>query len=360
MRKSSSRSGKPSARAGRKPNATPRAAARRDTARRESDAIDAVTLEKSLLLRGTPPALTRELLAGCRRRDLDDGEPLLTQAQPNSTLYLLLRGQLHVLLGQSRDTAVPILPGECVGEMSVIDGSRVSAPVIAAEPSALLAVDVDRFWWLTERYPVIARNLLAVMAQRVRLTNSALTMRIRAHEREERLARVDTLTSAYNRRWLAENLPHYLERAQSAGTVLVVGIFDIDHFKNYNDSWGHVAGDDALRCISHAVREHIRPPDQLCRYGGEEFCLLLPDTSLAHAPKLAERVLETISTLTITAANGEICPPVTASLGFAASEPGDTSDSLLRRADRALYQAKHKGRNCFVLDASDAGAKAPA
>lgn len=319
-------------------------------ARHVLDALATATLEKSLLLRGTPPALARELLAGCLHRELDSGESLLTLAQTNATLYLLLRGQMHVLLGERRDTVVPILPGECVGEMSVVDGSRVSAPVVAAEPSALLAIDVDRFWWLTERHPVIARNLLAIMAQRVRMTNSALTMRIRAHEREEMLARLDTLTQAYNRRWLEENLQHYLERAQSAGSVLVVGLFDIDRFKNYNDSWGHVAGDEALRCIARAVREHIRPPDQLCRYGGEEFCLLLPDTSLAHTPKLAERVLETIGTLPIKSNSGESWPSVTASLGFAASQPDDTPETLLRRADRALYRAKNEGRNRYVLD----------
>jgi diguanylate cyclase (GGDEF)-like protein len=351
MSKSSSRSRKytPRARNG-GGNTLPASAASRQPVRRKEDDQAVSTLTGSLLFRGTPPALARELLAGCLRRDLDGGEPLLALEQANATLYLLLRGQLHVLLGESRDTAVPVLPGECVGEMSIIDGSRVSAPVIAAEPSTLLAIDVDRFWWITERYPMIARNLLAIMAQRVRMTNAALTMRIRAHEREEMLARVDTLTSAYNRRWLEENLPHYLERAQSTGTVLVVGLFDIDYFKKYNDSWGHVAGDDALRAISRAVREHIRPPDQLCRYGGEEFCLLLPDTPLAHAPILGKRVLETISKLPIKANTGETWPSVTASLGFAASEADDTPDSLLRRADRALYRAKNDGRNRFVLD----------
>jgi diguanylate cyclase (GGDEF)-like protein len=324
--------------------------ASRQPTRRRADKVAAAMLSQSLLFRGAPPALIRELLSGCLRRELDAGESLLTLAQDNATVYVLLRGQLHVLLGESRDTAVPILPGECVGEMSVIDGSRVSAPVIAAESSTLLEVDVARFWWVTERYPVVARNLLAIMAQRVRLTSSALTMRIRAHEREELLARLDTLTQAYNRRWLEENLPHYLERAQNTGSVLVVGLFDLDHFKKYNDTWGHVAGDEALRQISRAVREHIRPPDQLCRYGGEEFCLLLPDTPLAHTPKLAERVLSTIGALTIRSSTGEIWPAVTASLGLAASHTDDTPESLLRRADRALYKAKNDGRNRFALD----------
>jgi diguanylate cyclase (GGDEF)-like protein len=319
---------------------------------RKANAALAEMLHKSLLLRGTPIELAHELLEGCLRREVDGGEPLLELAQTNANIFLLLSGQMHVLLGESRDTVIPILPGECVGEMSVVDGNRVSAPVVAAEPSSLITIDIDRFWWITERYPVIARNLLAVMAQRVRMTNSALTMRVRAHEREEMLARVDTLTSAYNRRWLEENLPHYLERAQSTGSTLVVGLFDIDHFKKYNDSWGHIAGDDALRAISRAVREDIRPPDQLCRYGGEEFCLLLPDTPLDNAPVLAERVLKKISTLVIKSNAGEKWPSVTASLGFAASAANDTPDTLLRRADRALYRAKNEGRNRFALDES--------
>jgi len=319
---------------------------------RRAAAPGATTLAGSQLLRGTPPALRHELLAGCLQRELAPGEPLLTPAQSNATLYLLLRGQMHVLLGESRETAVPILPGECVGEMSIIDGSRVSAPVVAAEPSTLLAIDVDRFWWLTERHPVIARNLLAIMAQRVRMTNTALTIRIRAHEREELLARMDTLTAAYNRRWLDENLPHYLERARSADSALVLGLFDLDNFKQYNDTWGHIAGDDALRAVARSVREQIRPPDQLCRYGGEEFCLLLPDTAPTHTPKLAERLLETIGRVPIRSSEGVLWPSVTASLGFAVSRADDTPESLLRRADRALYQAKHEGRNRFVLDST--------
>jgi diguanylate cyclase (GGDEF)-like protein len=346
MRKTSPRVRKPVVRNDRRTKSAARS--------RAADRSVAATLTKSQLLRGTPPVLTRELLGACLRRDLDSGEALLTPAQTNATLYVLLRGQMHVLLGESRDTVVPVLPGDCVGEMSIIDGSRVSAPVVATEPSTLLAIDVERFWWLTERYPVIARNLLTIMAQRVRMTNTALTIRIRAHEREELLARLDQLTTVYNRRWLEENLPHYLERAQHAGSALVLGLFDIDNFKSYNDTWGHVAGDTALRAVARAVREHIRPPDQLCRFGGEEFCLVLPDTPLAKVPKLGERLLHTISSLPIRSSSGETTwPAVTVSLGFTASLAEDTPESLVRRADRLLYEAKNGGRNRYALDTSD-------
>lgn len=315
-------------------------------------AIVARALSGSPLLRGTPLAVARELLDACPRRELVDGQLLLLPTQPNTTLYLLLRGRLHVLLGQSQDTIVQMLPGACVGEMSIVDGGHVSAPVMAAEPSTLLAIDARRFRRLVGRYPAIARNLLGIMAQRVRKTNTALRASIRAHEREGQLARLDTLTAAHNRRWLDENLPHYLERAQRGGTELVIGMFDIDHFKKYNDTWGHAAGDAALQAVARAVRERIRSDDRLCRYGGEEFCLFLPGTPLAVVPKLAERLLQAIGAAPVSSGNGEAWPSVTASLGIAMSAPDDTPESLLRRADQALYQAKHDGRNRFVLDSS--------
>jgi len=309
-------------------------------------------LAGSPLLRGTPLAVARELLGACPRRELVDGQLLLLPTQPNTTLFLLLRGRLHVLLGQSQDTIVQMLPGTCVGEMSIIDGGHVSAPVMAAESSTLLAIDARRFRRLVERYPVIARNLLGIMAQRVRKTNTALRASIRAHEREGQLARLDPLTAAHNRRWLDENLPHFLERAQRGGAELVIGMFDIDHFKKYNDTWGHAAGDAALQAVARAVRERIRSDDRLCRYGGEEFCLFLPGTPLTVVPKLAERLLQAIGAAPVRSSNGETWPSVTASLGIAVSTPDDTPEILLRRADRALYRAKHDGRNCFVLDRS--------
>ena len=319
-------------------------------AARKADLSLAKALSAAPLLRGTPPSLVRELLRVCPQRQLADHELLLLPTQPNTTLYLLLRGRLHVLLGEAQDTIVQMLPGACVGEMSVIDGARVSAPVVAAEPSTLLAVDTKRFWRFTERHPALARNLLAIMAQRVRKTNSALQASLRAHEREGQLARLDTLTAAHNRRWLEENLARYLARTPRRGAALVVGMFDIDHFKRYNDTWGHAAGDAALKAVSRAVLERIRTDDRLCRYGGEEFCLLLPNTALEMVPKLAQRLLDAIGAAAIQPGNA--WPAVTVSLGLAAALPDDTPESILRRADQALYRAKREGRNRFVLDAS--------
>jgi len=302
------------------------------------------------LLRGAPLAVARELLAECRRRELVTRELLLLPNQPNSTLYLLLHGKLHVLLGESQDTIVQMLPGTCVGEMSVIDGAGVSAPVLAAEPSTLLAIDTRRFWRMADRYPVIGRNLLSIMAQRVRKTNSALRTSLRAHDQQGQLARIDILTSARNRRWLDENLPQYIDESRDGGPPLMLGLFDIDHFKKYNDTWGHAAGDAALRAVSQAVRDRLRPDDRLCRYGGEEFCVLLSGGTVKAISRLAERLLEAIARTPVQSRGGDPLPSVTASLGLAAARPEDTPESLLHRTDQALYQAKRGGRNRYVLD----------
>jgi len=256
----------------------------------------------------------------------------------------------HVLLGEAQDTIVQMLPGACVGEMSVIDGAGASAPVLAAEPSTLLVIDNRDFWRIAERYPIVGRNLLSIMAQRVRKTNSALRASLRAHDQQGQLARLDILTSAQNRRWLEENLPRLMAPARHGSDPLVVGMLDIDHFKKYNDTWGHAAGDAALRAVAKAVLTVLGPDDWLCRYGGEEFCLLLPGRPAGIAQALGGQLLTAISTAPIQSRGGESLPTVTASLGLVATQPGDTPESLLRRADQALYQAKHEGRNRFVLD----------
>ena len=307
-------------------------------------------LRNAPLLRGTPPEVTASLLASGTRRALHADEQLLAPGELNSTIYLLLEGRLHVRLSAAHETKITVAPGECVGEMSVIDGGKVSAGVFAAQPGEVLAVDVDTLWRLTEHHPIVARNLLSIMTRRVRQVSAALVDEMLAHEKEGLLARLDTLTSVYNRRWLDENLPSHLERARATRSHIVVGLLDIDYFKHYNDNWGHAAGDAALRATAKVIREQIRPLDQIARYGGEEFCLLLPDTRLEHSSTLAQRLLEAVSGNSITGNGGESLPSVTISLGLAESTPADTAESVLRRADDALYSAKHAGRNRFTLN----------
>lgn len=305
---------------------------------------------QSALFRDTASAAIRAALAACPRRRLPAREPLLTPGQPNRTLYLLLTGTLQVLLGNGdAPESMTILPGQCVGEMSVIDGQHVSAPVVAAEDCELLAIDVDLLWTLADRHPLVARNLLAIMAERVRHTSQSLAESQARAETRQRDALGDALTGAFNRRWLDEMLPRHLQRARVSHRPFTLAMLDLDHFKRYNDTWGHAGGDAALRATAGLLRAQLRPSDQVARYGGEEFCLLLPDTGLEPARLVAERLVRASAQNPVSADDGSALPPVTFSLGLAALAGELTAEQLLKAADAALYRAKQAGRNrCAV------------
>jgi diguanylate cyclase (GGDEF)-like protein len=303
-------------------------------------------LRESSLFQGIAPDRLAPLVESSPVRHLEPGELLLSPDVPNQFLYFILSGKLHVLVGDGDTVAsLPIVPGQCVGEMSIIDGGRVSAPVVVDEAVATMAINVDVFWKLTEAHPLIARNLLGILAQRMRNTTEALTVSLQMQQAYERWAFLDPLTTAYNRRWIEHTLPRYLDRVHNEGSAFTLGIFDIDHFKRFNDTHGHPAGDVALRATVHAVQVRLRPTDRLARMGGEEFCLLLPDTPLAGARIAGERLVRAVAEHPIQGLNGEALPSVTVSLGLATASPDMDSATLIAAADAALYRAKSEGRN---------------
>jgi diguanylate cyclase (GGDEF)-like protein len=159
-----------------------------------------------------------------------------------------------------------------------------------------------------------------------------------------RLATTDSLTGLANRRYLFERLEQEVYRAQRYGTVLSLILFDIDHFKRINDSWGHAAGDHVLREIGRETHQLLRKADLAGRYGGEEFVVLLPETDLAEAMSLAHRLNRQISQKVIQFEQGSPVL-VTVSVGVAALAPAESGEKLFQRADQALYRAKEGGRN---------------
>lgn len=160
---------------------------------------------------------------------------------------------------------------------------------------------------------------------------------------------LDALTGVYNRLMLDEKLPLEWRRSRRNSQKLAVIMIDIDFFKRYNDYYGHIAGDDCLRKVAQTIRTVCRRPhDLVVRFGGEEFCCFLPETDVAAAYVLAERILLRISVLQIPHA-GSLCSEyVTVSLGVADIMPTETieGEALLELADQQLYRAKIAGRNC--------------
>jgi two-component system cell cycle response regulator len=167
------------------------------------------------------------------------------------------------------------------------------------------------------------------------------------------MAITDALTSLYNRRYMETHLAALVEQAAQRGKPLSVLILDIDFFKAINDGHGHDAGDDVLREFSLRIRKSIRNIDLACRYGGEEFVIVMPETDAAVAGMVAERIRRRIATEPFPIQQGARTLDVTISIGLAAlGDTGDTAAAMLKRADTALYRAKRDGRNRVVQDAA--------
>jgi two-component system cell cycle response regulator len=166
------------------------------------------------------------------------------------------------------------------------------------------------------------------------------------------LAVTDDLTGLYNRRYFDRHLALLLHKAQAQQRDLSLMLIDLDFFKSVNDTHGHDAGDAVLREFADRLRRNIRGVDLACRFGGEEFVVLMPDTDLRQAESVAERVRSAIAERRFDV-SGKTPLPLTVSVGLARNEgAGDGPDQLLKRADVALYRAKHGGRNRVVFDAA--------
>jgi len=161
----------------------------------------------------------------------------------------------------------------------------------------------------------------------------------------ERLARTDSLTGLFNRRYFMERFEEEVKRVKRYHTPLSVVLIDLDHFKSVNDTYGHSAGDRALEKTGAVISDLIRSMDFACRYGGEEFCLALPDTASEGAFSLAERLRKRLGEEAFQAA-GEETFHISCSIGLAQVDPRQKSwDACFEAADAALYRAKQKGRN---------------
>jgi diguanylate cyclase (GGDEF)-like protein len=302
-------------------------------------------LENLRLLRGVDLDAFEGLIRSCPVRRLRPGDVIIEAGKANKHLYLLVSGRLRVHLLRDDEPVAVLGPGEAVGEISLIDGQPASANVVADEESRVLQLDARLLWSLVRSSHTAAFNLLLILAQRLRSDNSVIT-RTRQLQREwERCATLDGLTGLYNRRWLDSTLPKLAARCRAAGTPLSVIAIDLDGFKQYNDTFGHPAGDRALFSVALSLQKCLRPGDLLARHGGDEFLALLPNAELSITRQVAKRLHRDVSATPITASDGTPLPPVAISLGFAQLHTSGTLEQLMKEADEALYRAKNGGRN---------------
>jgi two-component system cell cycle response regulator len=163
------------------------------------------------------------------------------------------------------------------------------------------------------------------------------------------MAITDQLTGLFNRRYMSRHLNTLMA---DGGKPVSFLILDVDFFKQINDTYGHDVGDEVLREFAGRISANVRGIDLACRFGGEEFVVVMPDTDLSFAYMVAERLRQSVADAPFQLAGNGKEVPVTISIGVATSYAGDTPEVLLKRADQALYRAKRDGRNRVIADAA--------
>lgn len=231
----------------------------------------------------------------------------------------------------------------------IVEGDVLCFPMVAGVAVGVLGIHDGATITGDQRKALgVATGLIAIAVRNVQLFLETREYSLR-----------DSLTNCFNRGHGLEALDRELGRARRSRQPLSILMFDIDHFKTINDELGHLRGDDLLRAVGAQLTRVLRSTDVRCRYGGDEFLIILPDTPLVGAQQAAESVRRMMATLAMVAGGKTI--PVTVSVGVAAAGPAELGvTALIERADDALYQAKREGRDrCSVASSPAAPVAAP-
>jgi diguanylate cyclase (GGDEF)-like protein len=289
-------------------------------------------------------------LHGCIEFDLGAAVML----EQNLDLYVVTRQGAEALVSDRmfaalRDTLAAVIPASFASEPVVIT-EAARGDQLRHAAFALIKLD-DRtagLLLLQRDEPLFSdaeQEVLEIFSAQV----SLLLAHFSAREQILALADTDDLTGIWNKRYFRRQLPQEIERSRVYGLPLSLLMFDIDDFKDINDTFGHTAGDVVLSELCGAVRETLRPPDLFARFGGDEFAIILPHTDLAGAVAVADRIMRKVTMLTIpTDEEGAIQPAI--SMGVTDYRPGETAAELTRRADERLYLSKRNGKNRYTSE----------
>ncbi len=271
------------------------------------------------------------------------GQVIFAEGDPGDSAFIIMSGKLAVIKG---DISSPIVLGcrikeQSIGEMALLEESPRSATVVVLEPATLMEFNRQNFQVLIKESASFTQGILRILSMRLREASEAVE--IATVEKIQ-----DPLTSLYNRRYMETMLTHELQRAERAGYPVSLIMMDIDHFKKLNDTYGHPAGDEVLRHLAVQMKSQVRRADVACRYGGEEFLIILPETPLDVAAVRAERLRAAFAELLIEYEGQVIQGKL--SLGVAVHpHDAETPAQLIQAADTALYAAKTGGRNQVVI-----------
>ncbi len=195
------------------------------------------------------------------------------------------------------------------------------------------------------------RDTNKALEERLALSKSEISNLQQSLEAIRAESLTDPLTGLGNRKYFDRSIDMAVQNAQASGEPLSLLMFDIDHFKSFNDSYGHLTGDQVLRLVGLSLKQTIKGQDITARYGGEEFAVVLPNTALRQALTVADHIRRAVMSKELKKkSTGEILGRVTISVGVSMLKPGDDPDALIERADACLYAAKRNGRNRVICE----------
>lgn len=272
------------------------------------------------------------------------GHRVLTLAEADSRPDRRTSNLDIVLIALSHQTYDPL---RLCAHFRTADATRALSIIVVAGPQdkelAAQALELGASDVIVT--PIVQEELLARIATQTKRTRYVEILRRRV-DRGLELSVVDQLTGLYNRRYMTNQLAQWMKRSAMGGLPMSVVAADIDHFKQVNDRYGHEAGDRVLQQFAERILSNVRPKDIVCRPGGEEFLVIMPETPAEFAANAAERIRESIAEAPFEIQPGGRTLDITVSAGVATYDgENDTVADILRRADDALYRAKTSGRN---------------
>ncbi len=285
------------------------------------------------------------------------GEIIIREHEPGDSFYVIRSGEAAIVKGGIQN---PIILGfrgigDAIGEMALLENLSRSATVIALNTVSLWSLDRETFYQFLGENPSFSLYLMNIISSRIRKSDEERILGM-AREKEQvvaletlsRQATHDPLTGLFNRRYLDQILYGEIAHARQSGSLVGIVMADVDRFKQINDRYGHKAGDLILQALGGVMKNCVRSADIVCRYGGEEFVIVMPGASEPTVSRCAEEIRAKFEQTSTSFENEAL--KATISLG-AAIFPlhGSNVDDVFINADRAMYQAKQSGRNRVVV-----------
>lgn len=281
-------------------------------------------------------------------RSLKKGEILLTPRQHNDLIYVILSGRLSVHAAQPDSEPIALFgQGECVGEISLLDNGIVSAYVVAETDCDLLTIDHLSVWALINESHRAALNMLSILTRRIRVSDQLIVENMEQQQGYEKSDLIDNVTGLYNHHWVNVAFQKQIRRSSMNNKPCTLILLDVDDFRQFNEQYGDLGGDQALRTIAQTMLECMRPTDMAARYQNAKFVVLLPNTPLAEGCIAAERLRANVSQRNVVVPSGDVLPPVTISLGLTETTVNDSLEQLIQNAESAVNEARAAGGNCI-------------